>query len=38
MTQYCAIYNKKKTMEVGSFQDDSKSFKFDVAGARISSV
>ena len=37
MTQYSAIYNnEKKTLEVWSFQDYSESFKFDVAGNRIS--
>ena len=36
MTQYSAIYNnEKKTVEVWSFQDYSKSFVFDVAGNRI---
>lgn len=37
MTQYSAIYNnEKKTVEVWSFQDYSKSFLYDVKGNRIS--
>ena len=37
MTQYSAIYNnEKKTVEVWSFQDYSKSFVFDVTGNQIS--
>ena len=37
MTQYSAIYNNvKKTVEVWSFQDYSKSFVFDVEGNLIS--
>ena len=37
MTQYSAIYNnEKKTVEVWSFQDYSKSFVYDVTGKQIS--
>lgn len=36
MTQYSAIYNnEKKTVEVWSFQDYTKSFTFDVTGKQI---
>lgn len=36
MTQYSAIYNReKRTVEVWSFQDYSKSYVFDVAGNQI---
>lgn len=37
MTQYSAIYsNDKKTVEIRSFQNYSKSFVFDVTETRIS--